>query len=83
MSSCYCNKNLYHRIFSLFFFAQYKNEYAIQNRHQFTESFVQEHINWFGVVVDFLREQRDILENNLFRNNCEQQSTDRRLSNSN
>ena len=83
MSSCYCNKNLYHRIFSLIFFAQYKNEYAIQNRHQFTESFVQEHINWFGVVIDFLREQRDILENNLFRNNGEQQSTDRRLSNSN
>ena len=44
---------------------------------------MQEHINWFGVVVDFLREQRDILENNLFRNNSEKQSTDRRISNSN
>ena len=44
---------------------------------------MQEHINWFGVVVDFLREQRDILENNLFRNNSEKQSTGRRLSNSN
>ena len=55
------------------------NEYIIQNRHQFAESFVQEHINWFGFVADFLRGQRDILEHNLFRNNGEQQSTDSRL----
>ena len=75
-SSCF-DENLYHRICNLIFFAQHTNEYVIQNRHQLPESFVQEHINWFGVAVDFLREQSDILEYNLFRNNGE--PTDSRL----
>ena len=75
-SSCF-DENLYHRICNLIFFAQHPKEYVIQNRHQFPESFVQEHINWFCVAIDFLREQRDILEYNLFRNNGE--PTDSRL----
>ena len=68
------DQNLYHRICTLILFAQNTNEYIIRNRHQFSDSFLQEHINWFGSVVDFLREQRDILEFTLFRNGINRNS---------
>ena len=68
------NENLYHRICTVILFAQDTNEYIIQNRHQFSDSFLQEHINWFDIAVDFLREKRDILEFTLFRNGINRNS---------
>lgn len=68
------DENLYHRICTPILFAQNTNEYIIQNRHPFSDSFSQEHINWFGSVVDFLREQGDILEFTLFRNGINRNS---------
>ena len=68
------NENLYHRICNVILFAQNTSEYIIRNRHQFSDSFLQEHINWFGSVVDFFREQRDILGFTLFRNGINRNS---------
>ena len=67
------DENLYHRICNLIFFCTTYE--PVRNTEPSPESFVQEHINWFEVATDFLREQRE--EYNLFRNNG--RSTDSRL----
>ena len=59
------DENLYHRICNLIFFCTTYE--PVRNTEPSPESFVQEHINWFEVATDFLREQRE--EYNLFRNN--------------
>ena len=57
------DENLYHRICNLIFFCTTYE--PVRNTEPSPESFVQEHINWFEVNTDFLREQ----EYNLYKNN--------------
>ena len=49
------DENLYHRICNLIFFCTTYE--PVRNTEPSPESFVQEHINWFEVTTDFLREQ--------------------------
>ena len=61
-------ESLYHRIFSLefsfCFFAQNTTDYVLQNRHQFSEDFVEALLEWYRIAIAFLREQRDSFEHN-------------------
>ena len=54
--------HLHSRICCLLFFADYLDVYIATNRHLFSESFLEEFRNWRRMAVDFLIEQRDILE---------------------
>ena len=57
-------ESLYHRIFSLCFFAQHTTDYVLQNRHQFSEDFVQALLEWHRIAIALLREQRDSFKHN-------------------